>query len=122
MHEKIMHEYYAVNKAHVFDIAPETIKPIIPSIIESIIPTTLLKPCRQIKENRLDNFSFITSFRRSHRIPLFHENSNLICPCKQKVDVYGDHFFLVLETQQDQNASPNKKYNTFHYLNIRTTC
>ena len=95
IHEKIMHEYYTVNKTHVFDIAPQTIKPIIPSIIQSIIPTTLLKPCKQIKENRLDNFSFITSFRRSHRIPLFHEKSNLIFPCKQKVDIYGDHFFHV---------------------------
>ena len=46
IHEKIMHEYYAVNKTHVFDIAPREIKPIIPSIMESIIPSTLIKPCR----------------------------------------------------------------------------
>ena len=97
INEKIMHEYYTVNKEHVYDIAPKTIKPLIPSIIQSIIPTTLLRPCRQIKENRLDNFCFITSFRRSHRMPLFHENRTLICPCKKNRCLWRS-FLLMLKT------------------------
>ena len=82
--------------------------------MESIIPSTLLKPCRQIKENRLDNFSFITSFRRSHRIPLFHEDHKLICPCKQKVDIYGDHFFSCL--RHNKIKMHHHIRNTIHFI------
>jgi len=93
IHEKIMHEYYNANTEHVFTIAPPIIKQHIPSILKSIIPTTLLRPCRQIKENRLNNFNFIISFRRSHRLPLFHESSAIKCTCNQVIDIFGDHFF-----------------------------
>ena len=93
IHEKIMHEYYNVHKDHMFKISPEDVKPHIPSILKSIIPTTLLKPCRQIQENRLNNLDFIISFRRSHRLPLFEQTSKITCTCNTTIDKYGDHFF-----------------------------
>jgi len=93
IHEKIVHEYYNVHKDHVFKISPQDVKPHIPSILKSIILTTLLRPCRQIQENRLNNFNFIISFRRSHRIPLFNHTSKITCTCNTTIEKYGDHFF-----------------------------
>ena len=93
IHEKIMHEYYNVHKDHVFNISPQEVKPHLPSILKSIIPTTLLRPCRQIQENRLNNFNFIISFRQSHRLPLFNDPLRITCTCNAVIDKYGDHFF-----------------------------
>ena len=73
IHEKILHEAYKQNKEKIFQKTPPQSRHILPSILNSKIPTTLLKPCRQIKENRLSNTQFITAIRRSHRIKIFKE-------------------------------------------------
>ena len=114
IHENIMHEYYNANKEHVFRIAPLNIKKHIPSILKSIIPTTLLRPCRQIAENRLNNYNFILSFRRSHRLPLFHETSKITCTCNQTIDIYGDHFFSC--RKHSKKKMHNHIRNTTHFI------
>ena len=91
IHEKILHEYHDIQKDIIFTLMPNDSKHHTPSILTSEIPTTLIRPCRQVRENRLDNENFITSLRRSHRMSLF--SHTLTCPCGQKIDKYGDHFF-----------------------------
>ena len=114
IHEKIMHEYYNANEEHVFRIAPPHTKKHILSILKSIIPTTLLRPSRQIAENRLNNYNFILSFRRSHILPLFHETSKIKCTCNQLIDIYGDHFFSC--RKHSKKKMHNHIRNTIHFI------
>ena len=72
---------------------PEDVKPNLPSIFYSIIPPTVIKPYRQIPENRINNDNFMIAFRKSHRIPLYTQFDNPTCLCGKKVDIYGDHYF-----------------------------
>ena len=86
----------------------------LPSILNSKIPTTLLKPCRQIKENRLSNTQFITAIRRSHRIKLFKDEEKIMCKCGKEVDKHGDHFFSC--THHSKTKMHNHLRNTIHYF------
>ena len=86
----------------------------LPSILESKIPTTLLKPCRQVKENRLTNSKFITAIRRSHRIKIFNEHQTLTCKCGKNIDKFGDHIFSC--THHSKTKMHNHLRNTIHYI------
>ena len=74
-------------------MCPIEVQRALPSILSSPIPTTLLRPCRQIKENRLNNFDFTLAFRRSHRMAIIPTDITLQCTCGKTIDIYGDHFF-----------------------------
>lgn len=93
MHDKIIHEYYNIHPERIFNQCPKAVQPHLPSLMQSPVPTTLIKPCRIIENNRLNNLNFSLSFRRSHRIPLFPPNHQLTCPCGKDLDIYGDHLF-----------------------------
>ena len=83
IHDKILHTYHEENKEQLFNTVNDDMKHNLPSILNYIVPTILLRPCRQIPENRINNADFIISFRRSHRIPLFDEHKTLYCTCKK---------------------------------------
>ena len=114
IHEKIMHEAYNINKDEIFRKTPPNSRHVLPSILASKIPTTLLKPCRQTKENRLNNTQFITSIRRCHRMQIIKTNEELICKCGKTVDKYGDHIFSC--THHSKTKLHNHIRNTIHYL------
>ena len=84
----------------VFKNFDSEITPYLPHIISSTILTTLLRTCKQIKENRLNNLNFIVAFRRAHRIQLFDNNTARKCIRKKTIDKYGDHFFTAQDIQK----------------------
>ena len=61
IHEHIMHEYHHLHKEKIFSTAPIESKQHPLSILSSEIPITLLEPCRQVHEKRLNNTNFITA-------------------------------------------------------------
>lgn len=73
------------------------------------------------KKNRLDNFSFIISFRHSHRIPLFEKNANIKCPCNKPIDIYGDNFLTCIKHSKKTTQSHMLLY-TFYYRDNRNPC
>ena len=58
LHNKIMRSYKENHKENIFKLSPHNIKPVLPSIFNYSAPITLLKPCWQINENRLNNNNF----------------------------------------------------------------
>ena len=114
IHEKIMHEYYDVQKEKLFNSCPHAIKPHLPSLLSSIIPPSLIKPCRQVHENRLDNNSFMIAFRRSHRLPIYRFSNRPICLYDKKIDVYGDHFFQC--RNHSKSSLHNNIRNATHFI------
>ncbi|KAL9179712.1 hypothetical protein ACHAXT_009002 [Thalassiosira profunda] len=48
---------------------------------------------RSNAKNRMDNESFTTALKAKLRIGLYHPSDAPTCPCGQRVDIHGDHFF-----------------------------
>ena len=99
-----------------FHIAQPEKKPHIPSILESALLTTLLRPFRKIIENRLDNFICIISYRRIRWMPLFHEKYTIQCTCNKLIDIYGDHFFSC--RKYNKIAIHNHIRDTTHFITL----
>ena len=121
MHEKVMHEIHELNKERIFIQTLPNSRHILPSLLNSKIPTTLLKLWRQIKENRIKNEDFTLSFRRSHRMYIIKKRHAIIkCKCGTKIDTYGDHFFCC--THHSKTKLHNHIRNTIHFIvqNIET--
>ena len=114
IHEKIMHEFYEQNKHKIFNITPPKSRHILPGILTSKIPTTLLKPNRQTKENRIANEDFILSMRRSHRMHILNKDITLKCKCGSIIDNFGDHLFKC--TRHSKTKLHNHIRNTIHFI------
>ena len=107
-------KYMKKNKGDIFKHIPPSSRHTIPSIINSRIPTILLKPCRQDKESRIPNEEFITAIRRSHRMPILPINSKLTCKCGKEIDQFGDHFFKC--THHSKTQIHNQIRDTIHNI------
>ena len=109
-----MTSYKETLEQKIFQMSPHGIKPSLPLIFKSTIPVSLLKPCRQIQENRLNNISFTISFRRAHRLPLFHHPNTIKCTCGTYVDIFGDH--LLHCKKHSKIKMHNHMQKTIHFL------
>lgn len=55
------------------------------------------------EKNRIDNQTFTIMLKRKLRIPLYHSDTNLICPkCKKPFDIFGDHLFKCAPCKKDK--------------------
>ena len=89
--DKNVHVYYDAHKNNIFKIIPSNSRKCLPSILSSNIPVTLLKPCSQVKENRLPDNIVITSLRRSHWMTSIDEGNLHTCQYGIITDKYGGH-------------------------------
>jgi hypothetical protein len=74
-----------------FDTAPPDVKMCIPSLRNSGMAQSLMSLPRQDPDFRLANDAFRISLCRKLRCPLWTEQHRPTCPCKQRIDIYGDH-------------------------------
>ena len=109
-----MHEIHKLNKAKTFQQTPSNKRHILPSILNSKIPKTLLKLCRQIKENKINNEDFILSIKRRHRMHIMERNKPITCKCGTNIDSYGNHLFSC--TYHSKMKLHNHIRNTIHVI------
>ena len=94
------------------------ITPYLPHIISSRMPTTLLRTCRQIEENRLNNLNFTVTFRRTHQMQWFDNSTERKCICNKTIDKYGDYFFHC--TRHSKIGFHNHIRNAIHFITSAT--